>query len=426
MSCADVSVNPWLVSNWCKPFGVDSDAREWAITTLGAPERKARLKRFADDAERVKWNRARKLRDRRFDVSGKPVRVQPTLKVRAYAHDRIVLTAFDKLPPQFSKAPARGASCREIIRGGAPLVKRHESRRGFRIGNRWRFRPVGSRFTVHGRNMIMDAAHIQEHEGVGKPYFVTLTMAGGTRMAYAAMAAGAGYIMDRLNRWLRYRVEDGCYCYVWELQERGAPHLHFVFRLPPGESRAVFACHLKTQWRKILGDVSDESGVDLFARSDGGTWRGNVKYPRIRVDEIKHSYASYISKYASKNKSKGGSLSAFKPARWWGVSAPLRKKVRARRLEVYLPLPDLGTGVELAEGLIAAGAPICNAFKWLELPKQIVLHSVSVCSSAGLAKIVVQSLIRFVQGGDVLAYVRALKSLALSWRPADYKEIWDG
>jgi hypothetical protein len=261
----------------------------------------------------------------------------------------------------------------------------------------------------------MDAAHIIEHHSVGTGYFVTLTMAGGTRKAYACMAAASGYIVDRLNRWLRYRVSDGLFCYVWELQERGAPHLHYVLRFPSDVPSDVFECDLRAQWRKILDDVSDQSGVDVFARDGGGTWRGNAKYPRIQCKPITHSYASYVAKYASKNRTKGGRSASFRPGRWWGVSYPARKRIKKLRLDVVFPVKKLERGLELARGIIETGGAVCTGFKWLELPPEVVLHSVSIFCAPGVARRVVKALVNFVATGDVHDFVCTLKALSQLW-----------
>lgn len=411
------AVNSWNTPNWCKPFGAQSNEREWVASTNGVPQKKPRLKSYATPEERQIYRRARRLRDRSFDFCDKPFQITPTLRVRSYAHDRVVLTIFDKLPPVCSPGRSIGASAAEIIRGGAPLVKRRELRRGFKIGNRWRFRPAYNTYTVHGRNMVLDGGTIVERDAEGIGCFVTLTFPGGTRKGYACLGAGAGYCMDRLARWLRYRVVNGYYVYVWELQERGAPHVHMLLRIPAGESIAIFQCHLRAQWRKILDDISNQSGVDLFARTGGGTWRGSAKYPVIQVKRIESTYAAYLSKYASKERTKGGISSPFRPARWWGISKSLRKEVLKSRLDVYIPLARREVGLELAAGLIQVEGLFCKSFKKLQLPPQVVLDSYSIIVGPGVGPCVVAALIAFVDSGDARCFVQALKALS---------QIWDG
>jgi hypothetical protein len=258
----------------------------------------------------------------------------------------------------------------------------------------------------------MDAGHIIEHHAKGQAIFQTLTMAGGTRKAYACMAAASGYIVDRIGRWLRGRVVNGFFAYVYELQKRGAPHLHYLFRLPDDVDVDDFALAFKDQWRKILDNVSDESGVDLYARAGGGTWRGNPDYPNCQSKLITDGYAQYMAKYASKERSKGGISSPFRPGRWWGVSYAVRKEIKKRRLDVYFPVRRLLDGIQLAQSVIEAGGKVCKSYKWVDLPPWVVLQSVSIFCDAGVALDVVRAIIVFVETGDMGAFARVLKVLA--------------
>ena len=400
---------------WGKPDVAAVTTADLFATTQGRPRRKASFREWGSAEDRKKYERCRRLRDKTESVGSGPFVIQPTVKIRMFAHPRVTLTAYDRIPPVITKRRSDGPTVREIIGASAPLVKRRETRRGFKIGNRWRFRPAYNRFTSHGRNMVYDGCHLLETRGSGQAVFVTLTFPGGTRMAYAAAAAGSGYIVDRINRWLRSRVVDGLFAYVWELQQRGAPHLHYLFRLPIGVPRAVFECHLKTKWREILDTCSDQSGVDLYARLGGGSWRGSVKYPRIEVKAVRDSIGGYLAKYASKDASKGARSSPFRPGRWWGVSYPLRKKILVARIEVLLPVESVEAAVKLAETVCNLPPPLVTGFKWAPLALTAVTRSVSIGSTSSMVLPLVAALFEIFGDGTAVDHVNMLTALVGSW-----------
>lgn len=258
--------------------------------------------------------------------------LKPVLRVKGYAQDRVVLTQYFKSEqPLRRKLTARklGALARS-----SPLLDKHrKSRRGMRIGGRLRFLPSNTRFTLAGKNFVKDGAHLLEHMSEGLTLFVTLTVPGGTEDAYKAVSVGSGYIVDRFNRWIRYKTDKGYFLYVWEVQKRGAPHLHYMLRLPYGSNGSAFKEEVRAEWRKILLDVSEQCGIDLFQRKAGGTWKDDATKPVIDVRSVWGNCGSYLAKYLSKQQTKSGGSQPWRPGRWWGVSSPLRELVKAYRFD---------------------------------------------------------------------------------------------
>lgn len=253
------------------------------------------------------------------------------LKVVGYVHGRVTLCAYQGGSRKVGK---RISLCNLNAKPSAVpnLEPLRKTRRMLKVGGRWREKPLETDFTSRARNMLKDAGSLIENHCQGVGLFLTLTLPGGTNNAYEAAGIASGYIVDRFNRWLRYKVDNGWFGYVWELQKRGAPHLHYLFRMPTGTDFVGFYKETRREWRKILLDVSDETGVDLFATADGNTHKHDENLPGIHFRVIHQGLAGYLAKYASKKRSKGGVVSPFVPGRWWGVSYAVRREVLMRRV----------------------------------------------------------------------------------------------
>jgi hypothetical protein len=273
------------------------------------------------------------------------------ISVRAYAHDRIVVTPYPEPLPSDNRAKRWRRSkldkCRETRRGC------HRSKPdGVKVGGRLRTRPPSTKFTSKARNSIKDAAHVTEHFEAGTGWFVTFTFPGGTARSFGIASYCAGFIVDRMNRWLRYKVNSGLFCYVWELQERGAPHLHYLFRLDENPDLLSFYPAMKAQWRKILMQVTLQSGVDMFEREQGNLSWICRSLPKVDMRPITHTYASYISKYVSKVESKSGAATTWRPGRWCGMSAECRALVKSRRVTVKVVFRDESMAWKVAHELL--------------------------------------------------------------------------
>lgn len=262
------------------------------------------------------------------------------LKVVAYVHNRITLCSYQGGSKRVAKRmKARGIA--KLVKGGANFNLCRKSRHQLKVGGRWRSLPLETSFTSRARNWIRDAGYLIETEAGGVPLFLTLTCPGGTEEVFKAFGIASGYVVDRFNRWLRYRVDKGWFEYVWEVQKRGAPHLHYLFRIQAGANFSVFYKEARQQWRKILLDVSKECGVDLFSQSGGGTHAHHPNLPVINFRKVKTSVSGYLSKYASKAKSKGVRGISFQPGRWWGISYSIRRECLLRRVTYVLGFTEI-------------------------------------------------------------------------------------
>lgn len=169
--------------------------------------------------------------------------------------------------------------------------------------------------------------------------FLTGTLPGSTEASYRAIAAYSSEVVHRLKKWLHERFKEFQYSfYCWELQKRGALHLHYLLYCPCNEARQRIIAEFKSFWISVLLSVSEKSGVDLFARSCGGTHRGDYSVIQAYAQECYSSVAAYMAKYVGKQAGKGDSQ--YFPSRWTGVSRPLSGLIKEYTEEVKTVTPS--------------------------------------------------------------------------------------
>jgi hypothetical protein len=164
--------------------------------------------------------------------------------------------------------------------------------------------------------------------------FITLTCPGSTKRAIEKFSAWTGYLLDSLNKWIaakqqRFSGEQGvARLHCWELQKRGAEHLHYVVNLSPQVFEVVKE-ELRQWYHAILERICELSGEDIFARSNGGgSWRGFPGILQVKCEEVTKSVSAYLSKYLRKGLkvplAQSFRSSTPRPARLWGASKLLK------------------------------------------------------------------------------------------------------
>jgi hypothetical protein len=166
--------------------------------------------------------------------------------------------------------------------------------------------------------------------------FLTGTLPGSTQESYQAISNYSSYIVHRLKSWLNWRVKSKFDFYVWELQKRGALHLHYCVHIEDNSIAKFVLTHFHDEWNRILESVCEMSGVDVYEKKNGGTWRDCKTVVQAYAQRVKKSVAAYLSKYCSKNAGKAG-IQAYYPTRWWGVSRPLNKLLGDMTKTLILP-----------------------------------------------------------------------------------------
>lgn len=164
----------------------------------------------------------------------------------------------------------------------------------------------------------------------GNGVFLTGTLPGSTHAAKRTIADWSAYIVHRLKAWIAKYVKAKLDFYVWELQKRGALHLHYYLYVPDPIARKRILAGFKAQWIKLLENVCAKSGVDVFKKTAAFSHRGKFDNIQAYAQEVTKSVAAYLAKYCSKEASKPNSkvTSGYYPSRWWGASRPLLALLR--------------------------------------------------------------------------------------------------
>jgi hypothetical protein len=213
----------------------------------------------------------------------------------------------------------------------SPGPRLTEVRSGFgRLGSRTQFGTNGRR-TILRCGGVFAACKIPPAEVL----FLTGTLPGGTDDAKLAIARYSSWIVKALKTWLSEFVPDAWSLYVWELQKRGALHIHYAVWVPNEAARLHILEAFHGWWYRRMGLLSEVSGTDVFAWRNGrGSWADRPDVVQADAQVCEKCPASYIAKYASKGawrvkvKSHDGDLGPAWPVQWWGVSRPLQAKCR--------------------------------------------------------------------------------------------------
>lgn len=299
------------MAGWCEfPRLPGGENKELACLLQGV--------RDSTTSGRVWGSQARPARSREVRVT-----------VRSWLCDRVTIGMAPVVP--VARKPRRLSSVPSLFDADSNFIPKRESRRYITLAGRKRYMPAPTGFTPLAKRYALDSGTAIQDKVAGAGYFVTFTDPGSDPERLAIWSMASGYIVDRLNRFLRDRVSNGEFAYVWELQGRVAPHLHYMFRIPLTCDFTELQAAFRAQWRKILEDVSDQVGVDLFRKSDTVTWRGHEGLPHVNFKRLTHNMGGYLAKYFSKSRSKSGKT-GWHPGRWWGVSYPLRARIKQERL----------------------------------------------------------------------------------------------
>lgn len=239
-------------------------------------------------------------------------------------------------------------------------------------------------FGKTARRTLLEAGQIVDTACGTNSCVVTLTLPGDTHQAKDALANYSSYILNRLLQVPR-RVDAPIYLFsVWELQKRGALHLHICVAANPGDvsiTELEAICHLiKDKWYQLLLEMittkpikrgnrsGNYPGVDMFERyatkSKHTTWRYSPQVWRKGWDiqPIKKSVAKYFAKYASKEtKSSNGFnlVNSLNPSRWWSCNKPIRDKIKAIRYDYTVGYNELDTN-EMIDSILEVYPPLMS------------------------------------------------------------------
>jgi hypothetical protein len=212
--------------------------------------------------------------------------------------------------------------------------------------------PQRTQFSRSSALSVQNAACILEQNYMGIAMFCTLTVPTALHMQLQVLSAASGEICKRLTKFILERAVGEAYVYVWEVQKRGAPHVHCILKLPHSRYVQQFYYELRHQWRCILLDVLYATSIDVFAVSDTVTWRYHDNVPVVNFQPVKTSVSRYLAKYMSKMVTKNNAEGAWYPGRWKSVSYELQRKVRQETLTFVCHTRDT-SAVEVIESELA-------------------------------------------------------------------------
>ena len=161
-------------------------------------------------------------------------------------------------------------------------------------------------------------------------HVTTLTLPANTHEAFSCIAARSGDIINSLFQPIRDKYSDtNHWFFVWEYQARGALHAHIAHYHPDECEGMLIGNIIIEQWHKILCDISESSGVDMFLAKDRD--RCTIRqFHQHHTQPMRKSVAGYFSKYASKasKKEENNYVKKFSlmypPSRFWGCSSQLK------------------------------------------------------------------------------------------------------
>lgn len=266
---------------------------------------------------------------------------------------------------------------RDLQAASLLLALRKKSQESKKAHSSWGQKRPERSFTKRGRHKLLEVGAALDKAGcTAGSEAVTLTIPGSTPEALDVIARWSGWLTNRLNQTLRdiaYREtgnQPHGYFYVWELQKRGALHLHYCLVGYP--SRHGY--QLLETWFRLLQELGASQGIDLFRRARGGSWADRPEYWQRYCQPVRKGVAKYFAKYCSKaargadvgGSSSGGGSEAYQvtPGRWYGISKSLRELAKDRRVEFEV------TVTSEREALIVRNR-ILNAIKVENIVSQI-------------------------------------------------------
>lgn len=201
----------------------------------------------------------------------------------------------------------------------------------------WGTLPRQKIFTRYGALVINEVGQVASEKYGKSGVFLTGTIPGTGRQINDTVAAWSGEMVNRVRQWFRdWFTQEFSVINVWEFQSRGMLHIHIgVFS---HEKRVLekLLREWKSRWNKLLLEISDTTGVDLFRKNERCTWRNHLHKTQHLAQWINKSINQYLATYVTKTARDTATKSAAHPSRWWGCDEKTKKEAKQRRLKAEL------------------------------------------------------------------------------------------
>lgn len=227
--------------------------------------------------------------------------------------------------------------------------------------------PRKTRFGNNARRTISRCAGVFERDGVPREecLFLTGTIPGSTGEAFDAMACWSSWVVKSVKTWLsNLGVVDNYSAYVWEFQDRGALHLHYLVLVKDPIIRLKVLWKWAIKWGQLIDRVGIYTGVDMWRKNENWSWKNQKSVLQAAAQYVRKSVGAYLSEYLTKNVPVGGKNivgQSLSPVRWWGCSRPLLQRMRELtdgfEVEVVGPRAVARVWAEVVEGFkgVASG-----------------------------------------------------------------------
>lgn len=213
----------------------------------------------------------------------------------------------------------------------------HLTKRSLKKGG-WGHLAKPTSFTRNARHRLLEAGAVVDKLCGLNAWEVTCTIPGSTDDAFRVVAENTGWIMNEITREIR-KSKCQLWFYVWELQKRGALHLHLLIA-DPSRDLSSLAETVRQRWWALLQSLCIRTGTDIFAKSRRITWKHTPSAWQSHVAPIQKSVAAYFSKYAGKTASPISKVKGFRkvytPSRWWGSSKMVKEEIKKERRKYRL------------------------------------------------------------------------------------------
>lgn len=205
------------------------------------------------------------------------------------------------------------------------------------------------------QNILRRVAALQVKFGRQNMRFLTLTLPGSTEESMIIMAKYSAYIVNRINRFFSNIIGKDAQnrVQVWEFQKRRALHSHIVIASKNEVGLKRIDSEFKMFCYRLFCELSEITGIDMFARKGGGTWYGNFDVLKCDSQVVRKDASAYMSKYMGKSNDKThddttGSV-VYYPSVWatWGRGATRAFRERTWRLKDKRISADIAEKVAL-------------------------------------------------------------------------------
>lgn len=236
----------------------------------------------------------------------------------------------------------------------ANLKKNYEKKRSEFGVPGWGVHPRPTVFGRNARHRILECGGAfdqvlrESHTGS----FVTLTLPGSSERALDAISLYSGYLLNLVLQVIRDNFSAPYFFGVWELQERGALHLHLFIAVPKNEYCYGTLDKIRQAWYRAMEVLQDTRGVDFFTHKEG-EFCTTREYWQADIQNVEQSPASYFAKYVGKQAnapSRRGQQTGNKvryPSRWWCCSRNFKQLTDSMRFDVSIDAIDAKTANEL-------------------------------------------------------------------------------